>query len=198
MNAHSNTSRALTRRIARISLALLFLGMFAVPMHAQLNTGQAKGLGESTHSWKPQNGLYLVLDKNTDIAALREAGREEIVLVNDYKYLEEKTGDAPEYMILRRQPDVPLILAASPVAGKDKDGKPMLNLTLADEHVETLRSFTEANLEQTVAIVINSEVISAHKIKAAITGGKLQITRCDDNACEYLLLELRKNVEAQK
>jgi hypothetical protein len=32
-----------------------------------------------------------------------------------------------------------------------------------------------------------------HSICFSITGGKLQITRCDKNSCEYLLLELKKD-----
>ncbi len=194
MNASPHTPLALTSRIARIFL-LLLLCIAALPVQAQLNTGQANRLGDKSHAWKPLNGLYLVLDQSVDIADLREAGREEIVLVNNYKFLEEKGDDPPVYMVLRREPDVPLVLKESPVAGKDDRDKPMLQLNLADEHVETLRRFTEEHLDQTVAIVIAGEVVSANKIKAVITGGKIQITRCDDNACGYLFLELNKSVE---
>jgi hypothetical protein len=178
--------KSFIRCVGLFSLALLFF--------VQTASAQSVGLsGGNQKVWKPMNGLYLVLDQSIDIADLREAGREEIVLVNDYKFLEEKPEDPPVYMILRREPDVPLVLASSPVSGKDKDGKPLLNLSLAEEHVETLRRFTEENIGGTVAIMINAEIVSAHTIKAAITGGKLQITRCDKNSCEYLLLELKKD-----
>jgi hypothetical protein len=181
--------KAVTSLIHCVGLFSLTLLLFV-----QAASAQSIGLsGGNQKAWKPMNGLYLVLDQSIDIADLREAGREEIVLVNDYKFLAEKPEDPPVYMILRREPDVPLVLATRPVAGEDKDGKPLLNLSLAEEHVETLRRFTEENIGGTAAILINAEIVSAHTIKAAITGGKLQITRCDKNSCEYLLLELKKD-----
>jgi hypothetical protein len=48
---------------------------------------------------------------------------------------------------------------------------------------------------QMVAIVVGGEVLTMHKIKEPITSGQLQISRCNDNACELLYVRLRDNVK---
>jgi hypothetical protein len=42
-------------------------------------------------------------------------------------------------------------------------------------------------------LVVDGEALTLHKIREAITSGKLQITRCNDNACERLLVKLKDN-----
>ena len=44
-----------------------------------------------------------------------------------------------------------------------------------------------------MAIVIGGAVVTVHKIKAAVSGGRLQITRCSKYGCHMLFTELQKN-----
>jgi hypothetical protein len=178
--------------LAFLSIALLML----VPSLRAQDEGAM--LGNSANFWQPADGLYLVLQQSVDMGALRDADREEIILVNDYHFLENKPDDPPIFMILPRNPDVPLLLREPPVAGRDDNDKPMLNLALADEQAEALRHFTEKHLNETAAIVIGGRVVSAHTIKAVITGGSMQITRCDENSCDFLSIELMKNVQDEE
>ena len=46
-----------------------------------------------------------------------------------------------------------------------------------------------------VVLVIDGEALTIHKIKEPLTSGLLQITRCNDNACEKLSLVLKDNVK---
>jgi len=111
--------------------------------------------------------------------------------------MKEKSDDPPVNKILRREPDVPLILQESPVAKNDERGKATLHLFFADEHVNTQRLFTEENLGHPAAIVIGGKIVIAHTIRAVILDGKNQIPWCGKSACEYLFMELNGNAMAK-
>lgn len=49
-----------------------------------------------------------------------------------------------------------------------------------------------AHLWGKIAMVVDGEIVTRHKIRSVITGGKLQITRCVDNACEVIRAKLVK------
>lgn len=46
-----------------------------------------------------------------------------------------------------------------------------------------------------VVLVVDGEALTMHKIKEPLTSGLLQITRCNDNACELLLIKLKSNTK---
>jgi len=72
----------------------------------------------------------------------------------------------------------------------DGQGKSILSVSLARKNVERTEAFTRAHLGGKVAMVIDGEIVTLHKIRSVITGGKLQITRCTDNACEVIRAKL--------
>jgi len=41
-----------------------------------------------------------------------------------------------------------------------------------------------------VAFVINGEVVSTHTIRSVITRGEFKLSRCGDNACEFIYARL--------
>jgi hypothetical protein len=91
---------------------------------------------------------------------------------------------------------VPLRLSAPPdSAHHEERNNTKLMLTLNKESADVLEKFTEKNLGKRIAMVIGGQVTTMHKVKAKIIGGKLQITRCTDNACEKLYFELKDNVK---
>jgi preprotein translocase subunit SecD len=101
-------------------------------------------------------------------------------------------------LVLQTKPFVPFLLAAAPAEDKEEGtGKPRLQLQLAEDQKGPLEEFTRAHLGQTVAIVIGGDVVTTHKVKSAITGGRLQITRCTKHGCETLFTRLLKD-KAQK
>ncbi len=71
----------------------------------------------------------------------------------------------------------------------------MLNLT--EEAKEQLKVFTTKHLKRLTTIVVGGEALTKHQIKNVIDGGYLQITRCTDNACELLYVQLQDNVVKQ-
>jgi hypothetical protein len=87
----------------------------------------------------------------------------------------------------------PLILAQAPDTLNQPDNRKHLLLTLTPGAGDELSEFTGRNVGGRVAIVIGGMVVSQHKIRERIEGGKLQITRCTDNACEKIFYELEDN-----
>lgn len=68
-------------------------------------------------------------------------------------------------------------------------------LTLTEGASERLADFTEVHINHRIALVIAGDAVTIHKVRTRIEGGKLQITRCTDNACSFLFVALQDNVE---
>ena len=101
------------------------------------------------------------------------------------------------FAIVSAQPDVPLILAGKPVKSQDANNKTILNLKLENQYALQLETFTGANIGNRVAIIIGGKIISIHEVRCSITGGQLQITRCSDNACEKIYIELISEISKE-
>jgi preprotein translocase subunit SecD len=66
------------------------------------------------------------------------------------------------------------------------------SLTRSEEAAADLERVSREHLGQTVALVVDGEVVTMHKIRSVISDGKVQVTRCTDNACQYLYTRLTK------
>ena len=98
------------------------------------------------------------------------------------------------YFITAKNPDVPLKLKGDPERIIDDQGKTILNIEMDDEYIPVLEKVTrEYTMKKQIGMFIGGKMISAHKIRAPITEGKLQISRCSDNACERIYADLTRN-----
>ena len=141
-----------------------------------------------------ENGFYLILREGEDEAALTPMGDTETLIVYDYKFLTDQPDRPRQLLVVRGTPDVPLVLNEDPQGLKGEDGRTILYLTLARDQTDTLERFTREHAGGGVAIIIGGEVVSTHKIRETIRDGKSNISRCTDNACEYILTRLRENL----
>ncbi|MBX9723534.1 MAG: hypothetical protein K2X81_19165 [Candidatus Obscuribacterales bacterium] len=139
------------------------------------------------------NGFYLVLRQAEDPSSLSLNNKSEHAVINDYHFLEPAERDIPKYCILSTDEFIPLTLGAEPGKGSDPKGRPMLSLQLAENQVAPLEEFTRKHLGNTIAIVIDGQIVTTHKIKSVISGGRLQITRCSDSGCTVLYSVLQSN-----
>lgn len=140
----------------------------------------------------PANGIYAVLAEGQTPAEVQTVKGRHVVLVYDRKYSEADKDQQPKYVALDSSSFVPLVLAGPPRTEKDDRGWTLLKVTLAPQHVKTLETFTRDHLGGRIAVVIDREIITMHKVRAVIQDGKAQITRCFDDACRSLLLKLAK------
>lgn len=142
---------------------------------------------------KLNDGLYLVNRIDTI------AGQTSELSVNERdvyfsKMFEEYNTDEYARIIIDITQYVPLELETLPKTEQQTEDKKKLLLSLTKEASEQLESFTTKHLMRMVTLLVDGEALTLHKIKAAITGGQLQITRCNDNACETLFVKLKDNV----
>ena len=142
------------------------------------------------------DGIYLILGKH--IAQPREDQVEGRLIKFSHHFLDENDKDQPHFLDVHPSEFVPLALSETPDSVTQPDDRIHLMLTLAETSQKQLARFTGKHVDRHVAIVIGQEAMTMHKIRMKITGGKLQITRCTDNACEYLFYELQDNVILKK
>lgn len=147
------------------------------------NTSEAKNLVD---------GLYLIqreAKSEKDLTPLKDA---EQILVNDYEFIAPEERGETSYVVVNKNSFVPIIMASEPVKSNDLKGKPKLEISLAEDQIKPLEKFTTENVMKHVAIVIGGKIVTMHKIRVPIVGGKMQITRCTDHGCEALYTELQK------
>jgi hypothetical protein len=173
-----------------LSLALAIVGTISCSgvLRAQTSPATAKSANDNSRSLA--NGVYAVLREGRTSGEVQIGEFPHVILIYDRKYSDGDKNQPPIYVALGTSSFVPLVLAGPPWAHKDDRGWTSLNVTLAREHVKTLENFTRTHLGGTVAIVIDGEIITMHKVRTVIQDGKAQITRCTDDACETLRLKL--------
>jgi hypothetical protein len=90
---------------------------------------------------------------------------------------------------------IPLALAQAPGKVQQADGRYNLILTLTRKAKRKMRRLTGQWVGGQVCLIIGGEAITMHKVREKIIGGRIQVSRCTDDACEYLFYELSDNVQ---
>lgn len=137
------------------------------------------------------DGLYLVQREANAKSELGSLKGSELILVNDNEFLAPEERGETSYIVVSKSAYIPIILAGEPVKSNDQAGRPKLEISLSREQIQPLEKFTRENVMKSVAIVIGGKVVTMHKIRVPIVGGKMQITRCTDHGCEALYTQLK-------
>lgn len=132
------------------------------------------------------NGIYAVVNEGKTPKEAKKEHGSTAVLIYDGRYTDSSQVQNPLYVAVDTSSFVPLIIEGTPDAQKDGRGHTLLGVALKKEYTAVLEEFSRTHLNGRVAVVLGGEVITMHKVKSVITGGKFQITRCYDNACEVL------------
>ncbi len=80
--------------------------------------------------------------------------------------------------------------AGPPEILEGERGLPELRIELTEDAAAEMERVTRENLGSSAALVIDGEVVTAHKIRAVIEGGRIQLSRCTDTACELIYARL--------
>lgn len=139
-----------------------------------------------------QTGFYLVLAESSAAQKLPLPTGGQQILCYDFRFLRTEERDPVKYLLLARRPEVALLLRRPPEKQIGEDGRTQLLLEVTEEAAAALAKLTEQHLGQQVAFVIDGEVVSTHKIRSVISDGKFRMSRCTDNACEYIYGRLTK------
>ena len=139
-----------------------------------------------------RTGFYLVLAQAPSAEGLPAptAGRK--IVRYDYKYVLQEDRVPTQYLLLSSRPDVALLLGKPPEKMKGEGGRTQLLIELTREAARDLEKLSRENLGKRVAFVIDGEIVSVHKIRSVIADGKFRLSRCTDNACEYIYGQLTK------
>ena len=136
-----------------------------------------------------ENGIYLLLNSYTDSSEFTTSPS---IIEYSHDFLDSNDTDERRFFEIDTNEFVPIDLAKEPKGEEQKDKRINLLLTLTDDAAEQLADFTEKHINQDIAMVIGGKAVTQHVVRTRIEGGKLQITRCTDNACEHLLVALKK------
>ena len=179
-------------RIGRLAgLGLLVVGTLCLGFVACSSNRTAETAAKSPAQKRAlRDGFYAVLGTASTQDSARAVDPRAAIVVYDRVYTDVVETVPPEYVAIDTTSFIPLALSAPPEAKKDDRGWTLLSVSLSKEQVKPLEEFTRARLGGRVAILLDGEVISMHKIRSVITEGKVQITRCGDNACDVLLSKL--------
>ena len=137
-----------------------------------------------------ENGAYLILREAPTQQEARAAGSQAVLAYDRRKYSDAPPEEPLTYVAIDPKDYVPLIIEGAPEMKSDGQGKSVLTVSLARKNAERAEAITRAHLGGRIAMVVDGEIVTLHKIRSVITGGKLQITRCADNACEVIRSKL--------
>ena len=137
-----------------------------------------------------ENGVYLILCEAPTQQEARAAGSQAVLAYDRRKYSDAPPEEPLTYVAIDPKDYVPLIIEGAPEMKSDGQGKSVLTVSLARKNAERAEAITRAHLGGRIAMVVDGEIVTLHKIRSVITGGKLQITRCADNACEVIRSKL--------
>jgi preprotein translocase subunit SecD len=140
---------------------------------------------------KIPSGVYEVLRDSLKENELLPLAAGEVMAVNRYRFLKDGEKESPRYVVIRSAPDVELTLAEEPKADMDGDDVVRILLKLQPKAATALERLTTDRAGKQIAIVLDGEIVTMHKIRAAIKGGEVQITSCAEGGAKYLLQKLQ-------
>jgi len=132
------------------------------------------------------NGMYLATGIFPTMTAAETSAGESRILTDRYIYDPPSERPPPRYVAIDATQYVPFVFETAPRATLDPNGRTILSIALDANHTERLKEFTTRHLGKSTAMVVGGELVSVHKIKEPITGGKLQITSCGADVCKVL------------
>jgi hypothetical protein len=183
--------KQMTLNSALTTALVLMLAICGCIRSPAQSTNPVPAVGSGAHPI--ENGIYSVLREDPAPQDARVEGVPQAVLAYDRrKYSEAPPNEPLTYIAIDRRDYVPLIIEGTPDVKRDDHGKSVLTVSLARKNAQRAEAFTRAHLGGRIAIVVDGEIVTLHKIRSVITAGKVQVTRCTDNACEVIRSKLVK------
>jgi preprotein translocase subunit SecD len=148
--------------------------------------------GFSQKSTVLKDGFYEVYQFSNDSTAA--AGKNQQWLRFNHNFKEDAPKDYAG-VIVYTNALVPLELEKLPELETKSGLTARLKISLTHEAAAKLENFTRPRIMKEVAIIMDGEVLTVHKIRTVITGKSVEISRCNDSACEKLQIMLKDNVK---
>ena len=152
------------------------------------------GCSIGTTKSKIHDGLYLITQIDTVQSRPTALGLTEVPVFFSPMF-EDFNSEKYVRLVVDTTNYVPLELEKLPETEQETDFKKKLLLSLSPAASEKLKTFTTEHVMSHVALVVDGEALTMHKIRVPITSGQLQISRCNDNACELLFVKLQDSIK---
>lgn len=136
-------------------------------------------------------GAYVVLResrKEKEVLPLKDG---EALVVNRHRYVKKEDREPLLFVVVRSAPDVEFDLAEKPKAVKEGADVVSILLKLKPKAAVALERVTANGRNKQIAIVLDGEVVTIHKIRQVIKGGEVQISSCAAGGAKYLLEQLQ-------
>ena len=143
---------------------------------------------------KLKDGFYEVYQLGNDSIVIKENTQSILVLRYNSHFKEDAPKEFNRVAIYTSE-FVPLELEKQPEVLTKKGLNSKLLITLSPQASSQLKGFTEKRIMKKVAIVMAGEVLTVHNIKTVITGPGMEISRCNDMACEKLQIMMKEKVK---
>ena len=119
------------------------------------------------------DGVYEVLAVEAEASALEADGPGTRVLPFDHAFLRGGEEEPVEFVLLRTEGAAPLDLAEAPTSSTMGD-RPVLLLRLDEPAGAALKALTAR--ARRAAVVVNGAIVTVHRIRVPIEGGRLQVS----------------------
>jgi preprotein translocase subunit SecD len=137
------------------------------------------------------DGLYIVTEKIKDTKTVNNNQD----LSTAFVKFNAAFKDDAEALLVNKNSFVPLEFSKEPIVTQGSDGKKRLELLFNRLSADKLAVFTSQNIMREATIIADGEALTVHKIRSAITEGKLEISGCSDNVCETIRIKLNGHVK---
>jgi len=193
-------SAELVVKIGLVAIVLLIIALLLVPdirktmISDELEAANSQELADLVLP----DGFYLVSRQSQRREELLPVSRDERVVAHYKTYAGSGQNEPTMYLVVSKSPQVPISLSSPPKSGEIEDGKKAVMLDFSEEAAAKLERFSQDNIGGALAVIIGGKVVTRHKIRVAISGGKLQVSCCGAGACEQLMSELSDNYSEEK
>lgn len=178
----------------KIFVVAFFTTFFVLGCQSGTESESTPNTKQPTSEHKLPDGIYWLRQTDRDSNLVQSIPNTTIIKYS-HLFVDTTDSDQPLQVWIDTTAFVPLSLAEAPDSIQQEDQRIKLMLTMSDDAGQSLAEFTTEHVNDRVAMVIDGEAMTIHKIREPITGGKLQITRCTDRACSFLFLALQDNVK---
>jgi preprotein translocase subunit SecD len=168
---------------AYVLAALILGGSYILPASAQDKS--------SASPKKLPAGVYVVLREKRSEKEVLPLKDGEALVVNRHRYVKKEDREPPHFVVVRCSPDVEMDLAEKPKAVKEGEEVVRILLKLKPKSATDLERVTADSRGKQIAIVLDGEVVTIHKIRQVIKGGEVQISSCAAGGAKYLLEQLQ-------
>ncbi len=151
------------------------------------------GCQQPSTNTKPtlRDGFYQVNNKGTDSTNFGNLHEHEIVVTYNSIYNRQEFTK----LLIDTSDFVPLELELLPVIQKDSSQMNRLSISLSADAAGKMKAFTATRIMKGLAIVLNGEAITMHKVRDTIQGGNMVISWCGENACRQLYTKIKGHVK---